>query len=159
EHVVRTRDEIDELHFADWPHTHVRRPSGRTNYRDLRDRSVDDAPLTEASLQPLGHLERATIGPDVLAEAEDCRVPLHLLEERLPDAFQIRDLSHRACPSPPVARAWIRPTRYPLGTTALRLAAGRHICQPARPVLPASATPPLHPWRHRPPTAHAHRSS
>ena len=47
------------------------------------------------SLQPLGDLERAAVGADVLAEHEHALVARHLLEERLADRLEIGDDGHR----------------------------------------------------------------
>ena len=44
--------------------------------------------------QAVGDLERAAVRADVLADAEDVRVALHLLEQRLADRLEIGDLSH-----------------------------------------------------------------
>ena len=57
------------------------------------------------AMQPFGDLERAAVRADVLAQAEDVGVALHLLEQRFANRFEIRDLSHRASPIPRRARA------------------------------------------------------
>ncbi len=80
EHVVGAGDEVDELHLADRTHSHMGRARGRAHDRRLGERRVDHPLLAEASLQPFGHLERAAIAADVLAQADDLRVSLHLLE-------------------------------------------------------------------------------
>ena len=59
--------------------------------------------------QALGDLERAAVRADVLAEAEDVRVALHLLEERLADRLEIGDLGHQCVPPSSTA-----PARRPL---------------------------------------------
>ena len=54
------------------------------------DRRVDDALLAEVSMQSLGHLERAAVDADVLADEEHALVARHLVEERLANRFEIR---------------------------------------------------------------------
>ena len=67
----------------DRTHPHVRRAGRRADDADLGDRRVDHARVAEAVEQAVGHLERAAVRADVLAEAEDVGVALHLLEQRL----------------------------------------------------------------------------
>ena len=54
--------------------------------------------VAEALGQPFGDLERATVRADVLAEAKDVGVALHLLEQRFANRLEIRDLGHQTCP-------------------------------------------------------------
>src|SRR5438445_6007004 len=44
--------------------------------------------------ESVGHFERAAIDADVLADAEDRRVALHLFPDPLADGFEIGDLWH-----------------------------------------------------------------
>ena len=62
---------------------------------DLADRRVDDPLLAELRQQPFGDFEGAAECADVLAHAEDVPVALHLLEERLTNRFEIRDVGHQ----------------------------------------------------------------
>ena len=80
-------------------------PAAAPTIAGLADRRVDDPLGAEPVEQPVGHLEGAAVRADVLAEAEDARVALHLLEQALADGLEVGDLSHRASPSSPGARA------------------------------------------------------
>ena len=77
--------------------------------------------------QSFGDLERAAVGADVLAEAEDVLVALHLLEQRLANRLEIRDLSHRVSPAgrAPLVRALdrrlARPSRNQSGSLGRRI--------------------------------------
>ena len=51
--------------------------------------------VAEPGLKPFGHLERAAVGADVLAQDEDALVPLHFLPEPLAERLEIGDLRHR----------------------------------------------------------------
>ena len=73
-------------------------PAAAPTIADLRDRRVDHARLAELRQQPFGDLERAAVRADVLAEAEDVRVALHLLEQRLANRLEIGDLGHQSAP-------------------------------------------------------------
>src|SRR5712671_1527320 len=109
-HVVAGRDEVDELHLAHRTHPHVCRTRRGSNYRGLSDGRVDHALLSVLSHQTFGDLERPTVSPDVLAEAEDVLVALHLFEETFANRLEVGDLRHRACPSSTVARELLPPT-------------------------------------------------
>ena len=88
-------------------------------------RRVDHPLGAEAVQQPLGHLERAAVGSDVLAQAEDARVSLHLLEQSLADRLEVGGLSHRGFPSSPAARGGPPRSECPPGTRAPALRPGR----------------------------------
>ena len=51
--------------------------------------------VAESRLQPFGDPEGAADGADVLAEDEDALVARHLLEQRLADRLEKRDLRHQ----------------------------------------------------------------
>jgi hypothetical protein len=94
EHVEAAGDEVDELNLGDRTHAHVRSTDRRADDRGLGDRRVDHAGFAEALLEAFGHLERAAIDTDVLAEDKDPLIARHLLEERLPDRLEIGDDGH-----------------------------------------------------------------
>ena len=48
--------------------------------------------LAELLVQPLRHAERAAVRADVLAEDEHLRIAAHLLDERLANRFEVRQL-------------------------------------------------------------------
>ena len=118
EDAVGAGDEVDELHLADRPHAHVRRAGRRADEAGLADRRVDHPLGAEPVEQAIGHLERAAVASDVLAQAEDVRVALHLLEQRLADRLEVGDLSHRGSPSSRAARASPPRGARPRGTRA-----------------------------------------
>ena len=91
--------------------------------------------LAELVEQAFGDLERAAVCADVLAEAEDVRVALHLLEQRFANRLEIGDLGHQCsfsgvrsntCPTLP-ARSCLSTTlrRCPRGTRAASRPADR----------------------------------
>ena len=140
EHVVGARDEVDELHLAHRAHAEVRRTRRGADDRRLGDRRVDHPRLAELREQAVGDLERAAVRADVLAEDEDVRVALHLLEERLADRLEIGDLSHRRSPTTRGARARPPRTIRPRGTRAAPSPADRRRPRRAHPRPPAPAT-------------------
>src|SRR5438034_761628 len=105
EHVVSGRDEVNELHLAHWPHSHVCSASRRANDCRLRNGRIDHPLLAVLRHQSFGDLERTAVGANVLAKAEYVLVALHLLEERFANRLEIGGLRHRASPSSPDARA------------------------------------------------------
>ena len=100
EHVVGARDEVDELHLRDGPHSHVGRPGCRPNDRRFGDRRINHALLAEALGETLGDFEGTAVQPHVLSENEDALVALHLLPQPLPQRLQIGDFGHLETPEP-----------------------------------------------------------
>ena len=92
--VPRARDEVGELHLGDGPHPHQRRAGRAGDDRRLRERHVDHAPGTELLLEAVGHLERAAVDADVLAEHEHALVAPHLLPEPVADRLEVGLLGH-----------------------------------------------------------------
>ncbi len=120
----------------------------------LADGGVDDPAITKPVHQAFGDLERTAVGPDVLTDAEDVLVPLHLLQQALPYGLEEsgprsrRSLScHRRFPSPVRARSaqprWSRPA----GTRDRMPRADRHTHPAAHPAAPARATARPLRWR------------
>src|SRR6266853_2968336 len=95
EHVVRARDEVDELHLRHGTQTHVRRTGRRADNGGLRDRRIDDTRFAELLREAIGDLEGAAVEPDVLAEDEDALVALHLLPQALAQRFEECDFGHQ----------------------------------------------------------------
>src|SRR5439155_17446482 len=60
----------------------------------LRERRVDHAPGAELLLEAEGHLERAAVDADVLADHEHALVLAHLLAEAVADRLEIGLLGH-----------------------------------------------------------------
>src|SRR6266508_2285110 len=96
EHVVRARNEVDELHLGDRPQSHVRGARGGSHDRRLGDRCVDHARLAEALAEAVRDLERPAICTNVLAQDEDALVALHLFPDALAQRFEKSDLSHHS---------------------------------------------------------------
>src|SRR5215213_7064592 len=74
EHVIATRDEVDELHLDNRAHPHVCRPCRSANDSSLGDWCVDHTLFTEPYLQSFGDLERPAVSADVFTKTEDVRV-------------------------------------------------------------------------------------
>src|SRR5262249_50775191 len=72
-----------------------RRADGRADDGRLRDRRVDDPALAELLDQAVGHLERAAVDADVLAQQEHALVACHLLAEALADRVDVGGLALR----------------------------------------------------------------
>src|SRR5687767_9452339 len=104
EHVVAARDEIDELHLAHRPHSHVSCTGRSADYCDLRYRRIDYTLLAKPLLQPVSDLEGAAICTDVLAETEYVLVALHFFQQGFANCLEVGDLRHRECPSSMAAR-------------------------------------------------------
>jgi hypothetical protein len=62
----------------------------------LRERAVDDAGAAETPVQVLRHAEDAAVHAHVLADDDDVRVLLHLLEQGQVQGFDHVELRHRA---------------------------------------------------------------
>src|SRR5207247_11328728 len=93
-HIVRARNEVDELHLGDRPQSHVGGSRGGSHDRRLGDRCVDHARLAEALAEAVRDLERPAIGPNVLAEDEDALVALHLFPDALAQRLEECEFSH-----------------------------------------------------------------
>ncbi len=87
-------DEVHELEFSDRPHAGDGRSEAGIDDRHLGDGSVDHALGAEAVDQAVGNFERAPVDADVLANAEDGRIALHLLPDALPDCLKISNCRH-----------------------------------------------------------------
>jgi hypothetical protein len=96
-------DEIDEHDLDQRAHPRLGEADAHAGESHLGDRRVDDAALAEALLQPLGRAEHAPGAADVLAQAQDRLVALHLQRDGLGDGRGqrhrqpvVRALRHRA---------------------------------------------------------------
>jgi hypothetical protein len=74
-------DEIGELHFGHRPQSHQARADGRAGDGRFGDGRIDHALLAEMLEKAGGHLERAAVHADVLAQQEHVGVALHLLPQ------------------------------------------------------------------------------
>src|SRR5690606_3260913 len=155
EHVIRIRDEVNELHLCNGTHSHVR-GSCRCPYDcHLGYRGVYHAILAELRLKSVGHLEGAAVLADVLAEKEHVLVAFHLLGECLTNRLEEGNLSHVRLPLQtrfpilPDARAPQQRSAHPCGTTVALPPADPHIRQPGSRLAPAWVTPRQCRWPHR----------
>src|SRR6266550_5386473 len=94
EHVVRARNEVDELHLGDRPQSQVRGACGGSHDCRLGDRCIDHARRTEALAEAVRYLERPAICTNVLTKDEDALVALHLFPDALAQRFEECDFSH-----------------------------------------------------------------
>ena len=118
EHVVGAGDEVDELHLAHRPHAHVRRAGRRADDPDLarsacRSRAASpnvacrpSVTLNAPPYAPMSSPMQKTFASRSISSNSACA-----------DRLEIGDLSHRASPSSPDARAAstarsARPSRY-----------------------------------------------
>src|SRR5712664_577880 len=96
EHVVGTRDEVNELHLRHWPETHVGRACCCSDDCRFGDGRVDHARLTEPLGESFRDFERPAVETDVFAEDENALVALHLLPESLAQRLEKSDFSHHS---------------------------------------------------------------
>ena len=87
-------DKIHELEFCDWAHSGQRRSECRAHNGGFRNGRVDYTLGAEPIYKAVRNFECAAVDADVLAQAEHCRVPLHLLPDSLANGFQISELRH-----------------------------------------------------------------
>src|SRR5689334_367009 len=87
-------NKVHELKFGDRTHAGQGRSKSRANNRRFRDWRVNHALGTEPVNKAIGDLECAAVNTDVLAEAENRRVALHLFPNSLADGFKIGQLRH-----------------------------------------------------------------
>ncbi len=71
-------DEIGELHFGDGTQSHESGADGRADDGGFGNGRIDDAPGAEVLQKSGGDFEGAAVFADVLADAEDVGVALHL---------------------------------------------------------------------------------
>ena len=90
--VEATGDEVGELHLADGPESLGGGANRRADDRVLGERRVEAALGAKLLHEPVGHLERAAEGADVLADAEDRGIPTHLVPEGIRDRLQVGHL-------------------------------------------------------------------
>ena len=88
-------DEVHELELGDGAHAGQRGAEAGVHDGHLGDGRIHDALRAEAVDEAFGDLERAAVNADVLADAEDGRVALHLFPDALADRFEISDRCHR----------------------------------------------------------------
>src|SRR5208282_1179022 len=87
-------DEIHELELGYGAQSGERGTEGRAYDGRLRDRRVDHALGAEAVDEAVGDFESAAVDADVLAQAEDAWVALHLLPDSLADGFEVGGEGH-----------------------------------------------------------------
>ena len=92
--VHRASDEVHELKFSNRAHSCKRCAECRSNNCRFGNRGINHALRTKAINQAVGDLESAAVDTNVLAQAENGWVALHLLPNSLPDGFQISKLRH-----------------------------------------------------------------
>ena len=100
----RRPDVIEELNFDDGLESARRHPDRAPHDVRLGERRVEDAVAAETPLEPVRHLEDATLAlhlcegflarrvGHVLAEHDDARVPLHLVAQAAVDEVYHRQL-------------------------------------------------------------------
>jgi hypothetical protein len=106
--------------------------------RRFGNRRVDYTRFTELRLKAISDLEGTAVLADILAQAEDVGIPLHLFEEAFTNRLEISDLRHREFPSLPGAHSHRLPHEPLHGTTTAVPPAGRHKCQRVHPLAQAS---------------------
>ena len=94
DHVPGDREEVAEHQLGDRAQAGHRGAHRRADDRLLADRRVADALGPELGEQPLGELEHAAGGADVLADEHHGRVALHLLGDPCGDRRPVRQLRH-----------------------------------------------------------------
>src|SRR5262249_41099333 len=123
-----------------------RHADGHAGDQAFGERSIGDALGTKALLQARGRAEHAAVDADVLADDDHAVVVFHRARQREIDAFNQRDVRHRA-PSPRRARQPARRTRAAVARrdarTSARAPAAAYRDTPA----PSSAHAPARPWR------------
>ena len=80
--------------FWHWLIGEVRRAHPEAHEAQLADRRVDHALGSELLQEPLGHLEGAVVGRDLLTHQEDAVVALHLFAQGLVQRFSVGDGGH-----------------------------------------------------------------
>src|SRR5208282_1001840 len=103
--VVRLRGHVDDLiksaadevHELELGHGAQSRKSGAEGSADdgrLRNRRINHTRGAEAVDEAVGDFEGAAVDADVLTQAKDTRVALHLLPDSLADGFEVGDDGH-----------------------------------------------------------------
>src|ERR1700690_579273 len=87
-------DEIHELKLGYRPHSGERGAERRAHNGGFGDGSVNHALGAEAVDEAVGDLKGSAVDADVLADAENGRIALHLFPNSLTDGFQISKLRH-----------------------------------------------------------------
>src|SRR5579872_4179123 len=88
-------DEIHELELGHGTQPGERGPEGGAHDGGLSDGSINYALRAKTLDEAVGDLESAAVDADVLAQAEDTGVPLHLLPDALADSFEIGGGRHK----------------------------------------------------------------
>src|SRR5690606_10925309 len=86
--------EVPRHELDDGPEPRHRGPDSDPRKAGLRDRRVDNPPLTKLGEQPLRDLISAIVMTDLFAHQKDAIVSPHLFEKRLTQSFTIRNLAH-----------------------------------------------------------------
>src|SRR5579864_463873 len=76
-------DEVHELELGHRTKTGERGPEGGAHDGGLGNGRINNALRAETLDEAVGHFEGAAVDADVLAQAEDTGVPLHLLPDAL----------------------------------------------------------------------------
>src|SRR5580693_5455961 len=93
--VESATDEVHELKLSHGTHTGERGAKGGADNRRFRNRSVNHALGSEAIDEAVSHFESSAINANVLADAKDAGIALHLLPDSLAYGFEIGKLRHR----------------------------------------------------------------
>src|SRR6266852_5777887 len=96
QHVVGTRDEVNELHLGHWPETHVGRACCCSDDCRFGNGRVDHARVAEAFGESFRDFERAAVQTNIFTENENALVALHLLPESLAQRLEKSDFSHHS---------------------------------------------------------------
>ena len=96
QHIVRARDEINELHLGDRAHAHMCRPSSCAHDRSLAYRCIDNAVRPEPLKKTLRDLESSTVLGDIFTQQKNPLIPLQFLPHSLAQGLQVSDFSHPA---------------------------------------------------------------
>src|SRR5690348_7447098 len=92
--VKPTGDEIHKLHLRHRTHPHQGRADGSAYDGRFGDGRVNHAVLAELFQHSSGHIERAAVSANILAQEKNGGVTLHLLPDALSNCFKVSQVRH-----------------------------------------------------------------
>ncbi len=90
--------EVPRHDLHDWSQPEHRHPDGRADKPQLGDGSVHDARGTIPREQISGNAKGALVHPNIFAQQEDVRIPIHLGDESRPQCVAVGQFGHEVTP-------------------------------------------------------------
>src|SRR5437764_7954723 len=88
--------EVHKLKFGNWTHAGQRSAKSRTDNCRFSDRRINHAPRTEAIDKAFSNFERASVNPDVFADAKNGGIAFHFFRYPLANSFKISEYGHKS---------------------------------------------------------------